>query len=154
MSVLLIRARFLVLSYCMPMPRILTIIKVLSAIGITLAIYLLWQQMANPAFTPCSINAQVNCDAVISGPLAKTFGIPTPLIGLIGYMVILLAAFFRKTKVMVFAATAGLLFCLSLAYIELFQLHVLCPVCILCQIIMLFVWIGSIYLLKNQQDTI
>jgi uncharacterized membrane protein len=135
----------------MTLTKVFTSIKCLAIIGIFLAIYLLWQQMARPAFTPCSINAQINCDAVISGPLALTFGVPTPLIGLIGYCIILLAAIFSKTKLMVGAATGGLVFCLTLAYIELFQLHVICPVCILCQVIMIAVWIGSIYILKNER---
>ncbi|KXK09179.1 MAG: Vitamin K epoxide reductase family protein [Microgenomates bacterium OLB22] len=138
----------------MSLSKINTVIQVLAAFGIMLAIYLLWQQIAMPAFTPCSISAQVNCDAVISGPLSKILGIPTPLIGLVGYVVILLAAITGKTKLIVAAATGGLVFCLSLAYIELFQLRVICPVCIMCQVIMIIVWISSIVLLKNEQRTI
>src|SRR3990167_5207182 len=105
-------------------------IKVLSVIGFLLSAYLLWQQLFRPAFQPCSINATINCDAVISGAVAKTFGIPTPLYGLIGYIVILYAAFTQKTKLMLYTATFGLVFCLWLAYVELFQLKVICPVCI------------------------
>jgi|SRR3989344_6982166 len=126
-------------------------VKVLSVIGILLAIYLLWQQMYQPAFKPCSINETVNCDAVISGPVAKTLGISTPLYGLIGYIVIFIASIYKKTKLILGMATFGLLFCLYIAYIELFQLQVICPVCIACQVIMISVFTLGVILNKRQK---
>jgi len=122
------------------MVKLFTYIKILSVIGILLAIYLLVEQFTQSPFRPCSINNIVNCDAIISGAVAKTFGIPTPLYGLIGYICILLAALFKKKKAILGIAAFGLLFCLSIAYIELFQLHVICPVCIICQIVMISVF--------------
>ncbi len=131
--------------------KILKRIKILASIGILLAIYLVWQQFARPSFTPCSINAQINCDAVISGPLATTFGIPTPLIGLTGYIVILVAAFLARKKIILAMSTFGLAFCLWLGYVEIFQLSVLCPVCIMCQLVMIAVWVSSIQLLRENK---
>ena len=119
-------------------------IKVLSIFGIFLALFLLWEQLFQPSFQPCNINATINCDAVISGPVAKTFGIPTPLYGLTGYIVIFAAAVWRKKKVLLGTSTFGLAFCLWLAYVELFQLHVICPVCVACQLIMITVFTLSI----------
>lgn len=116
-------------------------IKLLAITGIVLAVYLLAEQfMPATAFRPCSINSTVNCDAVISGPLASIFGVPTPLIGLSGYVGILLAAIFYKRKLILGLAIFGALFCLWLAYREIFQLRVICPVCILCQIVMLSIF--------------
>ncbi len=124
-------------------------IKILSVIGIALAIYLLWQQFFRPAFQPCYVNSYINCDAVISGPVAKTFGISTPLYGLVGYVVILLAAFLKKRKLLVGMATFGLIFCLSIGYIELVQMRVICPVCISCQLIMIAVFVLGLKVLRN-----
>lgn len=115
-------------------------IKILSFVGILLAVYLLWQQMFRPSFQPCNINATINCEAVVSGPVAKTLGIPTPLYGLIGYTVIFIASFFKMRKLILGMAAFGLSFCLYIAYRELFQLHVVCPICIACQIIMITVF--------------
>jgi len=130
------------------------IIKALSVIGVVLAVYLLWQQVYRPEFQPCKINSIVNCDAVISGPVAKTLGIPTPLYGLIGYIVIFFAAVFKKSKLLLGVATFGLLFCLRIAYIELFELNVVCPVCIACQLIMITVFILGLKLnLKKKEST-
>lgn len=125
-------------------------IKILALIGIGLAIFLLWEQFYHPAFQPCNINSTVNCDAVINGIIAKTFGIPTPLIGLVGYTLILLGAFKTNAKFVLGMATFGLVFCLYIAYRELFQLHVICPVCIACQIDMITVFILGILLVGKK----
>ena len=129
--------------------RLVIWVKALAIFGIMLAIFLLWEQMFRPSFQPCNINATVNCDAVISGEVSSTLGIPTPLIGLIGYIVILFVAFKRKAKLILSMAVFGLVFCLYIAYRELFQLHVVCPVCILCQLDMIAVFILGIILNKK-----
>ena len=126
-------------------------IQYLAAAGILLAVYLLWQQLFQPAFKPCSSNANINCDAIISGGVAKTFGISTPLIGLIGYIVIFVSSILKQKRVVLAMAGFGLAFCLSIAYIELFQLKVICPVCIACQLIMTTIFILAYILVTNQR---
>ncbi|MBF8249451.1 MAG: hypothetical protein HW400_52 [Candidatus Levybacteria bacterium] len=124
-------------------------IKVLSVIGILLATYLLYEQSFRPAFNPCNISATVNCDAIISGSVSKTLGIPTPLYGLIGYIVILFAAILQRKKLVLGMATFGLAFCLWIAYQE-FLLRVICPLCIACQLIMISVFVLALILIKNK----
>ena len=124
--------------------KIFFYIKILAIIGILLAVYLLWQQFFHPLFKPCNINSFINCDAVVSGSVAKTFGVSTPLYALIGYIIILIAAIWRKTKLMLGMAAFGLVFCLWIAYQELFILRVICPVCIACQVVMLSIFILAI----------
>lgn len=115
-----------------------------------MAVYLLWQQYFRPAFQPCSINETINCDAIISGEVAQTLGIPTPLYGLIGYIVIFISAWFKKKKLLLGMAAFGLLFCLWIAYQELFLLGVICPICIACQVIMILVFsLAAILYKKN-----
>lgn len=128
--------------------KIYKYVKILAVIGLLLSIYLLWQQMFQPAFKPCSINDTINCDAVISGPVAKTLGIPTPLYGLTGYILIFIAAFRKNVKLLFGTATFGVLFCAYLGYIEIFQLRVLCPVCISCQVVMALIWLLGLKLKK------
>ena len=126
-------------------------VKALAVFGVGLAVFLLWEQMFRPSFQPCNINATVNCDAVISGEVSNTLGISTPLIGLIGYIIILFAAFKGNAKLILGMAVFGLIFCLYIAYRELFQLHVVCPVCIMCQIDMIAVFILGIILNKRSR---
>lgn len=132
--------------------RLFFAVKALAVIGISLAIFLLWEQMARPSFQPCNINATINCDAIISGEVARTFGIPTPIFGLIGYIILLIGAIYRKKRLLLGTAIGGLAFCLWIAYKELFQLHVICPVCILCQIDMITIFILAIILKKSSSS--
>lgn len=125
-------------------------IKILAGVGIFLALYLIWQQLFHPAFQPCNVNAVVNCDATVNGPLAKTFGVSTPLIGLVGYIVILFSAIKKSLKWVLGMAAFGLTFCLYIAYREVFELHVICPVCVLCQLDMITVFVLGILLQKKK----
>jgi uncharacterized membrane protein len=125
------------------------LIKILASAGIVLACFLLWEQLFHPAFQPCRINSTVNCDAVISGAVSKTLGIPTPLYGLLGYIIIMTSAYLRKKKLLLGMATFGLFFCGWIAYKELFQLHVICPICIACDVIILSVFIISFIIYKR-----
>lgn len=125
-------------------------IKILALIGIFLALFLLWERYFHPVFQPCNINSSINCTAIISGEVSMTVGIPTPIIGLVGYVCILLGAFLQKKKFIFSMTSFGLLFCLYIAYRELFQLHVICPICILCQLDMITVWILSFVLLRKR----
>ncbi|MCX6704953.1 MAG: vitamin K epoxide reductase family protein [Candidatus Woesebacteria bacterium] len=127
-------------------------VTILAVIGIGLALFLLWERYFKPSFQPCNINSTVNCDAVIWGEVSDTLGIPTPLIGLLGYLVILFAAFKRSARWILGMATFGLIFCLYIAYRELFQLHVVCPVCILCQLDMITVFILGTILVRKQKN--
>jgi len=102
-----------------------------------LALYLFVNYLTQPVYRLCTINEKINCDAVISGEVSTTLGIPTALYGLIGYTIILVVAFLGKKKLMLGMALFGTLFCLRITYIEVFQINVICPVCLLCQIDML-----------------
>lgn len=132
--------------------KLYTLIKYLAAFGVLLAIYLLYEQYTLPSWTPCYVNSVVNCDAIISGQVAKTFGIPTPLIGLIGYVVIFFSALKQKAKLLMGMATFGLVFCLWIGYVELFILHTVCPVCIMCQLTMISVFTLSILVNKKSKS--
>jgi len=127
-------------------------IKALSLIGIILAVFLLWEQFTRPAFQICSINQTINCDAIISGEVAKTLGIPTPLYGLLGYIVIFFSAVFKKRKLLISMASFGLIFCLWIAYKELFELGVICLICIACQAIMITVFTFSLIIVRKSKD--
>lgn len=129
-------------------------IKALSVLGIILAVYLLWQQYFRSPFQPCYVNSFINCEAVISGPVAKTFGIPTPLYGLIGYIVMIVAVVTSRKKLLLGVATFGVIFCLSIGYIELVQLKVVCPICITCQLIMLAIFFMAIKLSRLKTELV
>ena len=133
--------------------KLLVTVAYLSFIGVLLAVYLLWQQFFKPAFQPCNINSWINCNAVITGPVAYTFGLPTPLYGLIGYLVMIVASLSHNRKLLFATASFGLLFCGYIAFEELIVLRVLCPVCIMCQLIMVSVFSMSVLLVRGTSES-
>ena len=128
------------------------IAKILAGLGIGLALYLYVNYITQPVYRLCTISDTINCDAVISGEVSKTLGMPTALYGLIGYTVILVAAFLGKKKLMLGTAIFGTLFCLRITYIEIFQINVICPVCLLCQIDMLALLVVSVLAIKKKSQ--
>lgn len=128
-----------------------TTIKVLCAFGILLAAYLFYDYLAYNVFSipplkVCNISSVINCDASTKGPISTFIGIPVSLYGMVGYFVILFSALTKRKKLALGTVIFGTLFCLRITIIEVFQLHVICPVCLLCQIDMLVVLLLALYL--------
>jgi len=109
----------------------------LALVGMGLASYLYYEYAFQETFGVCDINSVLNCNAVTTGNLAEIWGIPVALIGLVGYLVILLSATARKFKLALAVAVFGMLFCVRLIYLEIFVEGVICLVCVACQIVML-----------------
>ena len=127
-------------------------VRILSIIGVFLALYLLYGYVFKPAYQPCSINETINCDAVTKGEVSTFAGIPVPLIGLAGYVVILFSAVKKNKKIMLAMSLFGTLFCLRITFIEVFQLKVICPVCLACQIVMISILLLSFILIKDDKS--
>ncbi len=108
--------------------------------------YLFYNFLTKPAIESCYINSVVNCDAVTKGSLSTLFGIPVSLIGLIGYIVILFSSFIKNSKLLLAMSSFGMVFCLYITIQEVFGLKVICPVCLLCQLDMLIVFLLSLKL--------
>ncbi len=126
-------------------------IQILSVIGIFLASYLFYNYLAYNVFSfkpleVCYINSTINCDASTRGTISTFVGIPVALYGLVGYFVILFSALTKRKKLSLAMTAFGFFFCLRISILELFVIHVICPVCVGCQIIMLLVFLLSLYL--------
>ena len=120
-----------------------------SSLGILLAIYLFYNFLTKPLVESCYFNSHINCDAVTKGSLSTLFGIPVSLVGLVGYVVILLSSIFKQKLLVLAMSTFGMVFCLFITYQELFIIKVICPVCLTCQLVMLTVFLLAIYLNIN-----
>lgn len=124
----------------------------LAVFGIALAVYLLWQLYMRPTWAPCSVNDWINCDALTKGSLSYTLGIPTAYYGLAGYILVLISSIKKWKRVLLGTAIFGLVFCLRIAFIEIIQLKVLCPVCIGCQTAMIGETILAVALYRQNQN--
>jgi uncharacterized membrane protein len=114
---------------------------IMAWLGMLLASYLYYEYAVQETFGVCNINSTINCLPVTKGSLALFYGIPVAIIGGLGYLFIFISAWLRKFKWSFGLATFGMLFCLRLTILEIFFEKVICPVCVACQIIMIFVLI-------------
>jgi len=127
-------------------------ISAFSLVGIFLAAYLLYSFYNPKPSLFCDINDRVNCQAVVTGSLATFAGVPVSLVGLVGYAFLLFAGLTYRRKLAFAVSAFGMIFCLRLTILEIFFIKVVCPVCIACQIIMLFIFIISSFLVLGKED--
>lgn len=103
--------------------------------------------LKDPSHRPsCSINPVLSCGSAMSKPQAEAFGFPNPLIGIVGFTVVvtlgvvLLAGAALPRWVWVglgVGATAGVVFVHWLIFQSLYRIGALCPYCMV-------VWVVTI----------
>jgi len=111
-------------------------------IGIFASIELIIQKIAvlsDPDFVPnCDINPILSCGSVISTEQASLFGFPNPVLGVIGFTIVIMFGALLFTGVELprlmwlglnFGALAGLVFVIWLVSQSLYAIGALCPWC-------------------------
>ncbi|MFJ2113224.1 MULTISPECIES: vitamin K epoxide reductase family protein [unclassified Streptomyces] len=103
--------------------------------------------LEDPGFTPgCSLNPVVSCGNIMKSAQASVFGFPNPMLGLVGYAVVIcvgmgLLAGARYRRWFWLGLNAGALFgvgfCTWLQYQSLYNINSLCLWCCLA-------WVGTI----------
>jgi uncharacterized membrane protein len=113
----------------------------LSVAGIADSAYLVWEKYAGAASQVCDINPFFNCTVVQTSPYSSFLGIPTALVGLLGFLILLILFIlaFRGTErlgpwpidlwLLIFA-TLGALVGLGLSYLEVFVIQAICLFCV------------------------
>ena len=118
------------------------ILVVGGIIGIFASIELIIQKIAvlsNPDFVPnCDINPVLSCGSVISTEQASLFGFPNPVLGVIGFTIVIMFGALLFTGVELprlmwlglnFGALAGMVFVIWLVSQSLYAIGALCPWC-------------------------
>lgn len=113
------------------------VIAVLALVGVLISVYMSAYAFGLLGDIACGAGG---CQIVQNSPWARFMGVPVPVIGLMGYGMLLAAAmlgvqpaFVRsRTVPLVLAggATIGLLFTAYLTYLEAFVIHAWCRWCI------------------------
>ena len=118
------------------------ILAVGGIIGIFASIELIIQKIAvlsDPDFVPnCDINPILSCGSVISTEQASLFGFPNPVLGVIGFAIVIMFGALLFTGVEMprlmwlglnFGALAGMVFVIWLVSQSLYVIGALCPWC-------------------------
>ncbi|HEX8990588.1 MAG TPA: vitamin K epoxide reductase family protein [Anaerolineales bacterium] len=128
----------------------------LAVLGILVSAYMtVYKLTDNPNM--CLGNG--GCSTVNSSKYAALYGIPVAVIGIGGYLSILVLLWVERSNafltsngtLIVFGlALLGFLFTLYLIYVELALIHALCPFCVTSQVTMTVLFILSIIRLARQ----
>lgn len=115
-----------------------------GVIGVIAAVVLLLEKMAlaaNPDYIPsCNVNPVLSCGSVMATPQAEAFGIPNPIIGVVGFSIVAaigagLLAGGRYAGWFWSAIQAGVTFAVVfvhwLIYQSLYAIGALCPYCMI-----------------------
>lgn len=113
------------------------VIAVLALIGLLISVYTLMYHLGLIGTMLCGTGG---CETVQNSPWARFLGVPVPLLGLIGYGVLLVAAmlgiqpgFVADRRISIILASGALIgfgFSLYLSYLEAFVIHAWCRWCI------------------------
>ncbi len=104
------------------------VLSILAVLGIVVSSLALREHYRTDT-SPCSINAKWDCGIVNHSPYALLGGVPVAVIGILGYLLLIVLALKRMYRFMTAAALAGLAFSLYLAHIEADILGVWCVYC-------------------------
>jgi len=113
-----------------------------GVIGIFASVELIIQKIAvlsDPDFVPnCDINPILSCGSVISTEQASLFGFPNPVLGVVGFTIVIMfgALLFNGVELprlmwlgLNFGALAGMIFVIWLVSQSLYVIGALCPWC-------------------------
>jgi uncharacterized membrane protein len=128
----------------------------LAILGILVSTYMtIFKLTENPYM--CLGNG--GCSTVNNSKYAVVYGVPVAVVGMGGYLAILLLLLFERrvpsladngTLVVFGLALIGFLFTLYLIYVEFALLHALCPFCVTSQVTMTILFILSVIRLARQ----
>jgi uncharacterized membrane protein len=128
-------------------------VLIAGVIGLASAVTLTIEKielLKNPAYVPtCSINPVLSCGSVMVTPQASVFGFPNPLMGIVGFSVVLVTGVLAVARValprwywlgLAGGTALGAVFVHWLIFQSLYRIGALCPYCMV-------VWAVTIALL-------
>jgi uncharacterized membrane protein len=115
--------------------RILRLIAMLAAGGALVSSVSLYHHYGTSQTSYCSFGESFNCDIVNRSTYSVISGVPVALIGIIGYLGLLILATFYRSRaetpaMLAIASLTGLGFALYLTYVEGFVLAAWCVLCL------------------------
>jgi len=133
--------------------RLRTAGLVLAVLGVAVAGYLVYVHYAD---VDPVCNIAHGCHKVQTSEYAKLAGIPVALLGLVGYVTILVALLLPGEPARMVAALTALVgfgFSLYLTYRELFTIDAICQWCVASAIIMTLLAVVTTWRLLREPDT-
>ncbi len=130
-------------SAALPVSRASAVwVLIAGLVGLTAAFTLTVEKieiLINPDYVPsCSLNPVLSCGSVMITPQASAFGFPNPLIGIVGFTVVVVTGVLALAKVelprwywagLAVGTLLGTVFVHWLIFQSLYRINALCPYC-------------------------
>lgn len=115
--------------------RVLLLVAILALGGVAVSSVSLYHHYGTSRTAYCDLGENFNCDIVNRSTYSAILGVPVALVGIIGYVALLVLATFYRGEAhtparLALASMAGLGFALYLTYIEGFVLAAWCVLCL------------------------
>ncbi|OGG22760.1 hypothetical protein A3B48_03105 [Candidatus Gottesmanbacteria bacterium RIFCSPLOWO2_01_FULL_40_10] len=129
---------------------------ILSIIGVIIAVYVLYGFIKKTSI----VCVNEGCEIVRKSPYSYPLGIPVPLVGLIGYFVLMILTFARSVsqdlkllKAILAIAVFGVLFVGWFTYTEIFYIKAVCTWCAISALNMLIIFIIGLKMYQLERRT-
>lgn len=129
------------------------VIIVLALAGIAVSALALHAHYST-GLEPCDINARWDCGIVNHSRYSMIYGFPVAIVGILGYAIIALSAFFRQRWLTILLSVIGLIFAIHLSLIEAHVLEVWCLYCVISQCLIALITLCSLAALLGRRQTI
>lgn len=143
-----------------PPPLNRMIIAAVALIGVLISVYLTLHKFGYIGSLVCGTGS---CEAVQASKWSSFMGIPVPVLGLAGYLALLIIALVGMqpawldskavSAMLLMLATIGFGFSVYLSYLEQFVLHMWCRWCIVSAIIATLIWLAALAELPRLRRT-
>jgi vitamin-K-epoxide reductase (warfarin-sensitive) len=121
--------------------RIVLIILALAGIVVSTLAFRVHYQTGTQ---PCDINEHWDCGTVNKSSFAMIGKVPVAAVGIAGYLLLGVLAFFRRRYLLLLASFAAFCFALRLTFIEEYALLVWCLYCVISQTIIALILLCSL----------
>lgn len=127
------------------------VIALLALIGVLISVYLTLHKYGMIGTLACGTGS---CETVQASKWAVFMGIPVPVVGLAGYLVVLIVALIGLQPEQRFGKVPWLLFLLAdiafsftlyLTYLEAFVIHAWCRWCLVSAALVTLIWIAALF---------
>lgn len=121
--------------------RILLIILALAGIIVSTLAFRVHYQTGTQ---PCDINEHWDCGTVNKSSFAMIGKVPVAAVGIAGYLLLGVLAFFRRRYLLLLVTFAAFCFALRLTFIEQYALLIWCLYCVISQTIIALILLCSL----------
>ena len=134
-----------------------SVIYLAGGLGVIVSIYAYLETVQASLQKYCTVNAYVSCGAVANSGRTTTLGVPDAIIGIGGFVAILIVATIAERQrtdlrwpyLLLFLTTVGVGFSVYFLILELAVIHALCPVCLAAWSLGWVAWVATIALVRK-----